>query len=79
MIINKNTKLSDITGLEKLTIDRFNQIAYCIDRCKHTGLVLAEFEFESLAEANKFAVPSILDCVEVTGDKKYTNLELSKA
>jgi len=46
---------------------------------KHTGLVLAEFEFESLAEANKFVVPSILDCVEVTGDKKYTNLELSKA
>lgn len=40
MVINKNTKLSDIAGLEKLTIDRFNQIAYCIDRCKHTGLVL---------------------------------------
>ena len=45
---------------------------------KHTGLVLAEFEFESLAEANKFVVPTILNCVEVTGDKKYTNLELSK-
>ena len=40
MIINKNTKLSDIVGLEKLTIGGFNQIAYCIDRCKHTGLVL---------------------------------------
>ena len=45
---------------------------------KHTGLILAEFEFESLADANKFVVPTILDCVEVTGDKKYTNLELSK-
>jgi len=45
---------------------------------KHTGLVLAEFEFESLAEANKFVLPTILDCVEVTGDKKYTNLELSR-
>ena len=46
---------------------------------KHTGLILAEFEFESLSEANKFVVPTILDCVEVTGDKRYTNLELSKA
>ena len=46
---------------------------------KHAGLVLAEFEFESLSEANKFVVPPILDCIEVTGDKKYSNLELSKA